>query len=64
MKTKKDIMGLLKLNTKSLEKELGIKIRNGQSIQAIRSVCRWMEKQISNKIKEWIKQVNISNGEL
>ena len=44
MKTEKEIIGLLSMGVKSMEKELDLKIRNGQYTQGIKAVCRWLIK--------------------
>ncbi len=45
MKDRDDIIQLLVMNSKDMEKELGIKIRNGQAIQSIKAVCKWFIKE-------------------
>ncbi len=43
MKNKKDISDLLSMSYKEIEKELGIKIRNGQTMEGIRKSLRWVQ---------------------
>jgi len=43
MKTEKELDKLLIMSYKGIEKELGIKIRNGQAIEAIRKLAKWMK---------------------
>ncbi len=42
MKTKTDIILLLSMTRKKMELELNLKIRNGQYIQGVKAVCRWL----------------------
>jgi len=44
MKTEKEMDELLSMSYKGLESELGIKIRNGQAVEAIRKTIAWAKK--------------------
>ncbi len=42
MKTKRQIENILNSSYKNLEKELDIKIRNGQTVEGIRKSLNWV----------------------
>lgn len=44
LKSEGEIIGLLSMTTKQKERELGIKMRNGQALEGIKAMCRWMIK--------------------
>lgn len=51
MKSKKEIAALLSMTTKQKEKELGIKIRNGQCTMGIKAACKWIIQENNAKTK-------------
>jgi hypothetical protein len=44
MKSNIDVVELLASNTKEMEQALGIKVRNGQALQAVKKTLAWVLK--------------------
>jgi len=44
MKTNSEIVDLLSSNTKEIERALGIKVRNGQGLEAVKKTLAWVLK--------------------
>jgi len=44
MKTEREIHALVKAPYKRVERELGIKIRNGQAMEGIRKALAWVQR--------------------